>query len=83
MSIELRGGTDRIVTITDLRAFDLGIVFSGSNRRFGPQLADYAQIVADDTLSVRVAASFPLADAGQAHELSETGHPGGKVVLIP
>jgi NADPH:quinone reductase-like Zn-dependent oxidoreductase len=83
VSIELRAGTDRIVTITDLRAFDLGIVFSGSNRRFGTQLADYAQLVADDTLSVRVAASFPLADAGRAHELSETGHPGGKVILIP
>jgi NADPH:quinone reductase-like Zn-dependent oxidoreductase len=83
VSIELRGGTDRIVTITDLRAFDLGIVFSGSNRRFGPQLADYAQLVAGDTLGVRVAASFALADAGQAHDLSETGHPGGKVVLIP
>ncbi|MEU4343970.1 NADP-dependent oxidoreductase [Nocardia sp. NPDC023852] len=83
VSIELRGGTDRIVTITDLRAFDLGIVFSGSNRRFGVQLADYAQLVADDALGVRVAASFALADAGRAHELSETGHPGGKVVLIP
>lgn len=83
VSIELCGGTDRIVTITDLRAFDLGIVFSGSNRRFGTQLTDYAQLVADHTLSVRVAASFPLADAGQAHELSETGHPGGKVILVP
>lgn len=83
VSIELRGGTDRIVTITDLRAFDLGIVFSGSNRRFGAQLADYAQLVADDALGVRVAASFALADAGRAHELSETGHAGGKVVLVP
>jgi hypothetical protein len=31
---------------------------------------------------VRVPASFPLADAGRAHELSATGHPGGKVVLV-
>ncbi|KQV12677.1 NADP-dependent oxidoreductase [Kitasatospora sp. Root107] len=83
VSIELRGGTDRVVTITDLRAFDLGVVFSGSNRRFGAQLADYAQLVADGALGVRVAASFALADTGRAHELSETGHAGGKVVLIP
>jgi NADPH:quinone reductase-like Zn-dependent oxidoreductase len=83
VSMELRGGTERIVTITDVRAFELGIVFSGSNRRFGAQLADYAQLVADNALGVRVAASFPLADAGQAHELSETGHAGGKVVLVP
>ncbi|RSM63930.1 NADPH:quinone reductase [Actinoplanes sp. ATCC 53533] len=83
VSIELRGGTERIVTITDVRAFELGIVFSGSSRRFGAQLADYAQLVADNALGVRVAASFALADAGRAHELSETGHAGGKVVLVP
>jgi NADPH:quinone reductase-like Zn-dependent oxidoreductase len=83
VSIELRGGTDRIVTITDLRAFELGIVFSGSKRQFGAELAEYARLVADDVLGVRVAASFALADAGAAHELSETGHPGGKVVLLP
>ena len=82
VSIELRGGTDRIVTVTDLRAFELGIVFSGSNRRFGAQLTNYAKLVADHRLKVRVAASFPLADAGRAHELSATGHPGGKVVLV-
>jgi NADPH:quinone reductase-like Zn-dependent oxidoreductase len=83
VSMELRGGIERIVTITDVRAFELGIVFSGSSRRFGAQLADYAQLVADNTLGVRVAASFALADAGRAHELSETGHAGGKVVLVP
>ena len=71
------------MTITDVRAFELGIVFSGSSRRFGAQLADYAQLVADNALGVRVAASFALADAGRAHELSETGHAGGKVVLLP
>ncbi len=83
VSIELRGGTDRIVTITDLRAFDLGITFSGDSRRFGARLADHAQLVADDTLDVRIAASLALADADRAHELSETGHAGGKVILIP
>jgi NADPH:quinone reductase-like Zn-dependent oxidoreductase len=83
VSIDLRGGTGRIVTISDPRAFDLGIVFSGASRRFGTQLADYARLVADGTLGVRVAATFALADAGQAHALSETGHAGGKVVLVP
>ncbi|WP_327096137.1 NADP-dependent oxidoreductase [Nocardia vinacea] len=83
VSIELRGGTDRIVTITDLRAFELGVVFSGDSRRFGAQLADYAQLVVDDALGVRVAASFALTDAGRAHDLSETGHADGKVILVP
>ena len=81
VSIELRGGTDRIVTITDVRAFELGIVFSGSNRRFGAALTNYAKLVANHRLNVRVAASFPLADAAKAHNLTATGHPGGKVIL--
>ncbi|MEO6089308.1 MAG: NADP-dependent oxidoreductase [Umezawaea sp.] len=83
VSIELLGGIDRIVTITDLRAFDLGVVFSGASRQFGAQLADYAKLVANNALGVRLAATFALADAGNAHELSETGHAGGKVVLVP
>jgi NADPH:quinone reductase-like Zn-dependent oxidoreductase len=32
---------------------------------------------------MRVDRSFPLADAAQAHELSETGRARGKVLLRP
>ncbi|MFJ1973680.1 NADP-dependent oxidoreductase [Streptomyces sp. NPDC087903] len=84
VSMELRGGTtNRIVTISDPRAFELGIPFSGDNRRFGPELTEYARLAADGRLSVRVDRSFPLADAAQAHELSETGRARGKVLLRP
>ncbi|MET7453161.1 NADP-dependent oxidoreductase [Streptomyces sp. NPDC005574] len=84
VSMELRGGTtNRIVTISDPRAFELGITFSGDNRRFGPELTEYARLAADGRLSVRVDRSFPLADAAQAHELSETGRARGKVLLRP
>lgn len=83
-SIELRGGTtDRIVTISDARAAELGITFSGSGRRFGPELAAYARRAADGRLSVRIDKSFPLADAAKAQDVSETGHPRGKLLLRP
>ncbi|MEV7388091.1 MULTISPECIES: NADP-dependent oxidoreductase [unclassified Streptomyces] len=84
VSVELRGRTtDRIVTTNDPRAFELGVTFSIGGRRFGPQLTDYARRAAGGRLRVRVDQSFPLADAAKAHELSESGHARGKVLLRP
>lgn len=84
VSIELRGGTsDRIVTVSDFTAQERGVAFISADGAFGPQLADYARLAADGRLSVRIAQSFPLADAAKAQELSEAGHPGGKLILRP
>jgi NADPH:quinone reductase-like Zn-dependent oxidoreductase len=85
VSIELRGGTtDRIVTIADFRAHDLGVTFStGPGPDFGPTLAEYARSVAEGRLAVRIDRSLPLADAAQAQDASETGHARGKLILRP
>ena len=40
-----------------------------------------AGLLADDRLTASISHVLPLADAGQAHRLLETGHAGGKVVL--
>ncbi|TCC56475.1 NADP-dependent oxidoreductase [Kribbella pittospori] len=85
-SIELRGSTDRIVTIADFAAGQLGVtVWMGSTAT--PEaaravLADQLQAVADGTLTVRIAETFALADAAKAQELSESGHAPGKVVVL-
>lgn len=83
VAVELRGTTDRIVTIADPRAAELGIAFSGGGRRSGQQLSAYARLGADGGLRVRIGQSFPLAEAAKAHELSESGHASGKVLLRP
>jgi NADPH:quinone reductase-like Zn-dependent oxidoreductase len=83
LSIELRGGTDRIVTIADPNAAELGVTFSGGGGPFGARLTEYARLVVDGKLGVRVAQSLPLAEAGKAQELSATGHAEGKLVLRP
>ena len=81
-SIELRGGTSRIVTIADPAAFGLGIPFSGEAARDAGDLAEVARQAADGRLRVTVAETYPLEESAAAHEAVATGHGRGKVVLL-
>jgi NADPH:quinone reductase-like Zn-dependent oxidoreductase len=49
----------------------------------GEQLTEIAQLFEKGKLHVEVARMLPLAEAAEAHRLSETGHTRGKIVLIP
>lgn len=80
-SVELRGGTDRIVTIADPSAAELGITFSGAAERDAGRLAELADLAARGRLVTAVAATFPLADVVEAHRVSDAGHARGKLVL--
>ncbi|MEX5712501.1 NADP-dependent oxidoreductase [Parafrankia sp. FMc6] len=82
-SITLRGGTtDRILTIADFTAPNLGIVLSTT---FLPDaarvLTEQAEQIVTGKLRITIAADLPLADAAKAMEHSETGHAQGKIVL--
>ncbi|WP_372507951.1 NADP-dependent oxidoreductase [Nocardia amikacinitolerans] len=83
-AIELRGGTDRIVTIADGAAADLGIAFpTGPGPRSAALLGDVAQRLARGEFRLAGAARvFPLAEAAAAQREMEHGHGPGKVVLI-
>ncbi|MFI5931743.1 NADP-dependent oxidoreductase [Actinoplanes sp. NPDC051494] len=76
--IALAGSPDRVVTIADLDAAAHGVRMSR-----GPLALDSLAVAAKVPLRIRVAAAFPLAGAAAAHELSETRHGGGKIVLVP
>ncbi|ONI80281.1 NADPH:quinone reductase [Saccharothrix sp. ALI-22-I] len=81
-SIELRGGTDRIITISDNAAQELGVTFSaGPQQRSAERLAELADLAAQGKLVTAVEGTFPLADASEAHRVSATGHVRGKLVL--
>ncbi|MFJ9027697.1 NADP-dependent oxidoreductase [Streptomyces sp. NPDC102274] len=89
-SIELRGGTaDRIVTIADPAAAELGVPFSaGMSGDTAPErklagLAENARLAAEGALRLRIAGTFPLAEAAQAQRTSEDGHARGKLVITP
>jgi len=45
------------------------------------QLARIADLVAAGDVRVEIAEVLPLAEVGRAHELSESGHTRGKIIL--
>jgi NADPH:quinone reductase-like Zn-dependent oxidoreductase len=86
-SIELRGTTDRIVTIADFGAAELGVAASmgstASPEEIAAGLTNQLQAAAAGNLTVRIAQTFTLAEAPKAQDLSESGHAHGKVVVLP
>lgn len=82
-SIELRGGTTRIVTIADPDASKLGVTFSATPMRNVALLRTMGDLAAGGKLKVAIAAALPLADAARAHALIEGSHTPGKIVLRP
>ena len=83
--VELTGSPERVVTIADYPgAEQTGVPFSGG---LGPErawhaLAEAAELIEAGRFRLPVAQTFPLADIAEAHRISESGHPRGKLVLI-
>jgi NADPH:quinone reductase-like Zn-dependent oxidoreductase len=82
--VELAGGPEHVVTIADYQgAQETGVPFSGG---MGPErawhaLRDVGPLVEAGRFSLPVAQTFPLAQIADAHRVSETGHPRGKLVV--
>lgn len=82
-SIELRGGTDRLLTLADDAARGLGVEFTERSEPSAEDLADLIGAVVRGEVSVPVAHVLPLAEAARAQALVDGGRAGGKVVLVP
>jgi NADPH:quinone reductase-like Zn-dependent oxidoreductase len=82
-SITLRGDTERIITLADPAAADLGVTFSpGAPSDHTPGvLSELADKAMAGELRIRHAGSYPLTEAAQAQQVSATGHAGGKITL--
>ncbi|MFG2042812.1 NADP-dependent oxidoreductase [Dactylosporangium sp. NPDC048998] len=71
-----------VVSIADFDAPRLGArVTDGSEGRAWQTLAEAAALFAEGRFTMPVDRTFPLAEAAAAHDLSESGHVRGKVVL--
>lgn len=69
-----------------IRAFSGGspIALSSAEvalRRTG--LATALTLLSEGSFTVQMGPRFPLEGAANAHKMSETGHPGGKLILVP
>lgn len=84
-SIELTGGTERVVTIADAAgAARLGVRFTsgaGGAYRGEPAFAEALALFATGKLQLPIHSVHPLAEAAKAHRESEAGHLTGKIVL--
>ncbi|WP_328584434.1 NADP-dependent oxidoreductase [Streptomyces sp. NBC_00370] len=94
--VAIAGDTARVVTIADMDAAAHGVhmshgapadetgkaVGAGADPLAVHGLALAVTLAGEGRLRVPVAAAFPLAEAAAAHELSETRHARGKIVLM-
>jgi NADPH:quinone reductase-like Zn-dependent oxidoreductase len=85
ISIELAGGTERVITIAANDAAEHGVVFSAGDDGVDVSGAfpEIVAALADRDLVMPIHRRFPLAEAAAAHAESEAGHVRGKIVLIP
>ncbi len=85
LAVELGIAADRIDTIADFGAAErVGAHTDGGQAASTVEVvAEVAQLLATGTVELPVAATFRLDQVRDAYALLETGHPPGKIVLIP
>ncbi len=85
LAIELGVSPDRINTIADFEAVErLGVQSQGTHAvATAPLLAELAAMVADGSLEIPIADTFPLERVRDAFRELEARHSHGKIVLLP
>lgn len=82
--VDLAGGPERVITIADGSAAELGVRFtSGGPDEVPGSLVDAVSLVAAGKITLPIARTYSLAEAATAHRDSEAGHVRGKLVLLP
>ncbi len=93
-SLDLVADRDRIATIvrgSDAESLGIRAFQGGSTRPLTEQesawraeaLPATIDLIAAGRISIDFAPSMPLADAARAHAIIESGHAGGKIILLP
>jgi NADPH:quinone reductase-like Zn-dependent oxidoreductase len=81
-AITLTGGSDRVITLADERAAELGVRFSAATPDRAPDAVDIGmQLLASGELRLRSQQSLPMSQAAEAHRLFEEGHVHDKLLL--
>ena len=80
--VELTGDANKVVSIADLSAPELGVRFSGAAGSVTEALTEAASLIAQGKLHIPVDKSYPLAEAAKAHIDSQAGHTRGRRVIL-
>jgi len=82
-AIELRGGTERIVTISDFAAGEKGVTVSygDASKITAESFEPVVALAAAGDFVAEIAQLFDFDEIPAAHELSEGGHLRGKIVV--
>lgn len=80
--VELTGDPQKVVSIADLGAPELGVRFSGVAGSMPEALADAVGLISRGKLHIPVEKSYTLAEAAAAHIDSQAGHTRGRRVLV-
>ena len=81
-AITLTGGTERVITLADERAAELGVRFSvGTPDRAPDAVGIGMQLLASGDLRLREQQSIPMSQAAEAHRLLEEDHVHHKLLL--
>ncbi|HJD84048.1 NADP-dependent oxidoreductase [Kitasatospora aureofaciens] len=81
--VELTGDPQKVITIADLGAPDLGVRFSGVAGSVPAALSVAADLISRGRLHIPVERTYPLAEAAAAHVDSQAGHARGRRVIVP
>ena len=82
-AIALTGRSDRVITLADPRAAELGVRFSVGTPDRAPDAVEIGmQLLASGELRMRSQQSLPMSQAAEAHRLLENGHAREKFVLV-
>jgi NADPH:quinone reductase-like Zn-dependent oxidoreductase len=81
-AITLTGGSDRVITLADERAAELGVRLSVPTRDRAPDGVETGmQLLASGELRLRSQQSLPMSQASEAHRLLEEGRAHHKLLL--
>jgi NADPH:quinone reductase-like Zn-dependent oxidoreductase len=81
-AVELTGGSDRVITLADPHAAELGVRLSAATPDRAPDAVEIGmQLLASGELRLRSQQSLPMAAAAEAHRLLEEGHAHDKLLL--
>jgi NADPH:quinone reductase-like Zn-dependent oxidoreductase len=82
-AIKLAGGSERVITLADAHAAELGVRFSAPTPDRAPDAVELGmRLLASGQLRLRPQRSIPMSSAAEAHRLLEKGDVPDKLLLV-